>query len=283
MTEGAPNWVRPLFTRDFHLSHNKSARQCVYILLMIKEDTDSPIYSIEEDAPLYSLEDNSADDLAVYPKTEDDEEDDEEDDDAVEDDDETESEEEVAEKGHSPSGVLLKTMLTPVEGWKELKRARFKTEDFAAGCFYPLAALAAVSECASLFFEANKSISDWAMDGLATFITFFFGYFTILAAGSVILPKKSRDFLKKDIGKQFVMLNLSTLAIFWVFIQAIPMIEPVLVFLPIWTIYLIFKGVRVLRIPSEVENSTTGYLCMFMIGIPVLWNWIMTEFLLPAV
>lgn len=178
--------------------------------------------------------------------------------------------------------LLLRTMLTPVEGWKALKRARFKTDAFAARCFYPLIALAAFSEVASLFYEANKTFADWATEGLATFVSFFFGYFTVIMLGSWILPKKSRYFLHRDIGRQFVMLNLSTMALFWTLIQALPMLEPVLVFLPLWTIYLIFKGVRVLRVSADVENSTTGYLCMLIIGVPIFWNWLMTEFLLPA-
>ncbi len=95
-----------------------------------------------------------------------------------------------------------------------------------------------------------------------------------------MLPSKSRDIIKKDIGKQFVMLAMSSLAIFWIFIQIMPMLEPVLVFLPLWTIYLIYKGVRILRVPEEVENSTTGLLCMLIIGIPVLWNWVLTDILL---
>ncbi|MDE6381676.1 MAG: hypothetical protein K2L57_02300, partial [Muribaculaceae bacterium] len=86
----------------------------------------------------------------------------------------------------------------------------------------------------------------------------------------------------KDIGRQFVMLTMSTLAVFWILIQVMPMFEPVLVFLPLWTIYLIYKGIRVLRVPSEVENSTTGLMCMLIIGVPIFWNWLMAEVLLPA-
>lgn len=172
-------------------------------------------------------------------------------------------------------------MLTPVEGWKALKRARLKPERFAERCFYPLIALAALSEGSSLFYEANISFADWAKNGLSTFITFFFGYFSILMVGGSVLPKKSREFIHKDIGKEFVMLTLSTMALFWSVIQIIPMLEPVLVFLPLWTIYLIFKGVRVLRIPPEVQNSTTGWLCLLIIGAPLFWNWLMTEFILP--
>lgn len=141
-------------------------------------------------------------------------------------------------------------------------------------------ALAALSESSMLFYEANMTMADWAKSRLSTFITFFFGYFTVLLLGSFVLPRQSRDVLKKDIGKQFVMLSMSTLALFRAVVRLLPMLEPILVFLPLWTIYMVFKGARRLRVPKDVENSTTGLVCMLIIGVPLLWNWVMTELLL---
>ena len=215
---------------------------------MNNNDIDKPLYAIEDDEkPLYEIEDS----LSPRPEEEyciDDEEEDEDDEDM---DEEQPTEESVVSEKKNPSPVR-----------------------------YPLIALAAISEVSKIFYEANVSVSDWAVDGLITFMTFFFGYFSVLLAGGFMLPSKSRDIIKKDIGKQFVMLAMSSLAIFWIFIQIMPMLEPVLVFLPLWTIYLIYKGVRILRVPEEVENSTTGLLCMLIIGIPVLWNWVLTDILL---
>lgn len=180
----------------------------------------------------------------------------------------------------SPMTVLFKIMFTPVEGWKALKRAKFKTDLVASGCFYPLIALAAICNIAKMFYESDYSFTDWAKEGLTTFITFFFGYFTVILIGGIILPRKSRGLMKEDIGRQLVMFCMSTLALFSAFTEFLPMIEPVLVFLPIWTIYLIFKGVRVIRVPYEVENSTTGYLCLLIILAPLFWNWLFTDILL---
>lgn len=254
---------------------------------MNNNDIDKPLYAIEDDEkPLYEIEDSLMDPQEDACSEGDEEEavdEDDEDEDENADEEPSADESAVSErKNLSPVRLLLKTMLTPVEGWKALKRARMKTEEFASRCFYPLIALAAVSEISKVFYEANVSVSDWAVDGLSTFITFFFGYFSVLLVGGMILPSRSQDMVKKDIGRQAVMLAMSTLAIFWTLIQLMPMLEPVLVFLPLWTIYLIYKGVRVLRVPEEVENSTTGLLCMLVIGMPVLWNWLMTEILLPA-
>ena len=247
---------------------------------MTANDKDKPLYELD-DAPLYALPDKPEEHEETYTE-EDDKEDEEEDEEGEIDSGagaEAEPEAEVKKKP-SPFAVMLQTMLGPMEGWKTLKRARFTTEEFASRCFYPMIAFAALSEGSILFYEANMTTADWAKSGLSTFITFFFGYFTVLLLGSVVLPKQSRDVLKKDVGKQFVMLSMSTLALFWAVIQLLPMLEPVLVFLPLWTIYIVFKGVRRLRVPKDVENSTTGLVCMLIIGVPVLWNWVMTELLL---
>jgi len=256
---------------------------------MTDNDIDRPLYSIEDDTPLYKLEDDpipvsddsvdSADTDMLYD--EDDMKDDEGYADDKEENDVEDADETSVTKTLSPLSILLRTMFTPVEGWKALKRARFKTDAFASRCFYPLIGICAVSEIVSMFYEANVTFGDWAKNGLCTFMTFFFGYFTVILFGGAVLPAKSREVLKKDIGKQFVMLAMSTLAFFWTLIRLMPMFEPVLVFLPLWTIYLVHKGVRILRVPKDVENSTTGLLCMLIIGVPVLWNWLVLEVLLP--
>lgn len=214
-----------------------------------------------EEEPIYSIEDQDEPDPELP---------------------EDEEGEEEPERKPSPISVLMKIMFSPVEGWKAMKRARFSVEEVSSRCFYPLIALAAVSDVCKMFYEANVTFSDWAVDGLTTFITFFFGYFSVLLLGGLILPKKSREVLRNDVGKQYVMMNMSTLAIFWVLIQLMPMIEPALVFLPLWTIYLVIKGVRILRVPDDVKNSTAGYFCLLIIGLPLLWNWLFSDIILSS-
>ncbi|MDE7402351.1 MAG: hypothetical protein K2M87_02935 [Muribaculaceae bacterium] len=230
-------------------------------------------FSMEE--PLYQLPDDAEKDTlyTIDDDLEDMEEFDEE--------DESDAGESVAAKSApSPPGILIKTMLTPVEGWKSLRRARFTKDEVARKCFYPIVGFAAFSEGASIFYEANYSISDWAIEGLCTFITFFFGYFVARLLGMHILPADSRAFLKKDIGGQFIMIAMSSLALFWSAIQIVPMFDPVLVFLPIWTIYMIYKGAKVMRIPAENRTKSIGLLCLLVIGVPILCSYLLTEFLI---
>lgn len=247
----------------------------------------NPRYPSDEDdeAPLYSIEDDDAEDDS-YNNSENDSDEipDDTDDEMEGEQDESENESEAngdAERKPSPLSLMIKTMLTPVEGWKALKRARLSTDSFASGCFLPCVSFAALIEIIKIFYEANYTIGSWLLDTVSTFLIFFFGYFSVILIGGAVLPKKARVLMHKDIGKQFVMLNISTLALFWALIELVPMLDPVLVFLPLWTIYLIYKGVRVIRVPSDVENSTTGYLCLLIIGLPLLWNWVINEWLFP--
>lgn len=188
------------------------------------------------------------------------------------------SEEPASRKMPSPLGILWKTMMTPVEGWKALKRAKFTTEQFAYRCFYPLCALAALSNVSRWFYEANTTPGEWMMDGAVTFMALFFGYFTVILLAPVLLPKASRGLVAKDFGRQFVMLALSTCALFYIAIAVVPMLDPVLVFLPLWTIYLIYKGARILRVPDEAKTPTVGLLTMLVIGAPLFWAWLLSEF-----
>ena len=204
------------------------------------------------------------------------------------DDPETDAEEPVSPdnpeppKPSRPSAIalMIKILLTPIEGWKALRRARLKTDDVAASCFYPLLALAALSKFSLFFYEANMTLADVAKAGLVAFVTFFFGYFLVLFFAGFLLPRQSREALKNEFGKQFVLMSMSTYVLFYILMVLLPMLDPVLVFLPGWTIYCIYRGVRFLRVPKEKESATIGIMCLLVIGCPILCNWIFTEILL---
>ncbi|MDE6230944.1 MAG: hypothetical protein K2M37_04930 [Muribaculaceae bacterium] len=177
----------------------------------------------------------------------------------------------------SPLAVLFKTMFTPVEGWKALRRAAIPADDFASRCFYPLLAIAACSKIADRFYEANISFVDTFVEMLISFLSLFFGYFSAGIIASIALPGTLKGTMKTWVGKDFLMLAISTLAIFFTVFNLLPMIGPALVFLPIWTVYIIFRGVRILRVPADKEALTVVLLATLAIGMPILWNWVFTE------
>lgn len=233
---------------------------------------DDNLYTLPDDSEEYNdggEEHSEADDsLNMEYSLEEDEdgefeyEEDEEDDDEVED-----------NKG-SVFALLFKILATPVEGWKELKRRKYSLEEVASGCFYPFIAFASLSEFADKLYT-TIGISECLMQAVYTFISFFFGYFTIMLLGGIVLPSLSKECLKKNIGKEFVMMNLSSLALFYIANKLLPMIDAALFFLPIWTVYLIYKGVRILRVPMAVESRTKVILVFLIIGTPIIWQWLL--------
>lgn len=174
--------------------------------------------------------------------------------------------------------LFLKIMTTPIEGWKELKRRKASNESIAGSIFYPMVALAALSQFAALFYDEDVTLNVAVTNATIIFVAFFFGYFTMQLVAPVLMPKECRDIVRTDLGKNFMMINTATLALFYVIYSVLPLLEPLMVFLPLWTIYLVFKGVKIFRIAREKEARVQFTLCAIIIGMPVLWYWVIEEF-----
>lgn len=185
----------------------------------------------------------------------------------------------AATKTPSPMMAMLRVLIGPVDGWKAIKRAKFTTGRMAAGCFIPLLILCALSEVSGLFFEANLSIHDIIVECIITFISYFFGYYLSLLLPAFFFPKDCRNILKTEFFKVFVMTAMSTLVFFHIALNILPMFGPVLVFLPVWTIYAIARGTRLLRVPRERETAVAGLISLFVIGSPLGCGWLLNEIL----
>lgn len=233
---------------------------------------DDLLYKIESDdsEPLYFLEED--DEFPEETDVEKDYDDDEQEDIDIEEEDDEDIDDNFKGKGNLLL-LLIKILATPVEGWKEFKRRKYTVEETASGCFYPLTAFASITCFADMLYK-TVTLSVCLMNALNVFISFFFGYFTVIILGGVFLPKLVSDLVKKEIGKEFVMMNMSSLALFYSAVMLFQMIDAILVFLPLWTIYIIYKGVKILRVPENVATRTKIIFTFLIIGAPVLWNWL---------
>ena len=142
----------------------------------------------------------------------------------------------------SPLTLLFSMMVNPTEGWKRIRRSGFKSEEVASRCFYPLTALAS----ASVFMDA--------LYGTET---------------EVLLPDEMRNLSDTEYGKQYALYLLSTLTIFYTLGNCLPMLDPVLVFLPLWTVYLGCKGTRWMRIADNRKHTVTALLSAIVVLSPV--------------
>lgn len=181
------------------------------------------------------------------------------------------------EKENSPLLSMLNIMFNPVEGWKRFKRKAFSTERVALSCFVPLVMLAALSPFVKYFYGAMIDVKETVISSVIMFISFFFGYFTVLLTLDLLLPKDSAEKFRSTLGKSFILIAMSTLALFEMLYEALPMIDPILAFLPVWTLYIICRGVKIMRIKQNIENRTAWTLCFVIVGIPILCRWIFSE------
>lgn len=181
-----------------------------------------------------------------------------------------------------PLGIMLRTLLTPVEGWKKLKRSAIPGERFSAACFLPMVALASVSEFAVCIYDSTVTLAHVIVEALVTFISFYLGYYLSLLLDHIFTSSKCRKCLDSGFGRNFIMNSMATLALFFALMKAFPMIEPVLVFLPLWTIYSVCRGVRFLRAPRDQETRLMVVISLSIILSPYSLNWLFHE-VLPKV
>lgn len=175
--------------------------------------------------------------------------------------------------------MMLKVLSNPLEGWKELRRNKITAEDTQRTCFYPLVALVALSNFAQLIYSPRTTVSEVLMEALTSFIGFFAGYFCIMILLKILLPKSVDKQIETEFGKVFILISLSTLCLFFILIELFPMLWAIFIFLPLWTVYSICRGVRFFDFPDNRSITCTGLLCVLTIGVPFLIEWALSEVL----
>lgn len=233
---------------------------------------------MNEEKPLYQLEDE--DDLPLAYGQENPEyiynEENIDDDGEVEDTDQVSS----SRQSLSPFSALLRVMFGPVTGWKALKRARLKPERMGAVCFVPMVSFAALSTFAAMFYDPESSGLQLTIDTVVTFASYFFGYFLLPLLAAPMLDEKGRKNLDSPFGRNAMMLCFTTLAIFRIIGNVLPVFGPVTVFLPLWTIYMIHRLVPVMQVRKEHWAKATVILSLLVVGLPAAWDYLLS-LLLP--
>lgn len=191
----------------------------------------------------------------------------------------TEEEGEQKEDIKSGSSIVLlfQIMFNPVEGWKKLRRSGVTVESLQGGCFYPFLSLLALSQFAEYFYKVDISLSQVVTQAVVSFVAFFFGYFSVLMVISWLFPKTIMKDIDEKFLKSYIVVAMSSLALFSVFINILPMLWPILIFLPIWTMYFMFKGVRFFKLPQNRETKFLLVSGVAVIAMPLLIDWVLNS------
>lgn len=177
-------------------------------------------------------------------------------------------------KSQTPFLLLLNILMTGTAGWKDLRRSRLKPEQTAAGCFYPLVALASVCRFADWFYHPDFNLSSTLVAAASVFASFFFSYFAVQVVCRLLFPMATKAKTENAYFKLLVQYALASLALFWIPGEVLPILEPFTVFLPIWTAFIITKGMRFLMIPEQYQNRCMVTIVVTVIVMPYLFMWV---------
>lgn len=179
------------------------------------------------------------------------------------------------EKKHNgPFAYLFDILFTGTAGWKRLRRSRLTPEQTAANCFYPILAIAAVCKFADWFYLPDFSLSDTLVNAASIFASFFFSFFSVIVLCKLFLPVEAKSKTENQYFKLLVQYSLSSLALFWIPSEVFPVVEPIAVFLPIWTVFIITKGVRFLRLPEKHRNRCMVTIIVTIVLMPYIFMWL---------
>lgn len=170
--------------------------------------------------------------------------------------------------------MLLGILMTGTAGWKEIRRSRLSPEQTAAGCFYPLIAVASLCRFSDWFYLPEFNLSNTLISATSVFISFFFSYFAIQVVCRWVFPIVAKSKTETPYFKLIVQYALSSLALFWIPAEIIPVLEPITVFLPIWTAFIITRGIRFLRLPENYVNRCMTTIVLTVIVMPYFFIWL---------
>ncbi len=182
-------------------------------------------------------------------------------------------------KKSSPFGLLFDILFTGTAGWKRLRRSRWTPEQTAAGCFYPILALVAICRFADWFYVPDFNLSATLIKAASIFVAFFLSYFSVQVICRLFFPFDAKSKTETPYFKLLVQYALSSLALFRIPAEVLPVVEPLAVFLPIWTIFIITKGVRFLRLPENNKNRCMVTMILATIAMPYIFIWLTDKIL----
>lgn len=177
--------------------------------------------------------------------------------------------------------IVPQIMVTPASGWAKAEKNGPSPELAVIRFFLPLCLLSGGAAFISLLYphhvEGNV-FTTTLVNAVIQFCSFFIGYYVALVATKGFLPKEDRRLPSTSYGKLMIMTGVATLALFHILFLALPMLDFILGFLPLWTIFLLFKGMERVDIRSDKRILCIAVVCLATIGSPTLMEWILTLF-----
>ncbi|MDE6057668.1 MAG: hypothetical protein K2F93_06605, partial [Muribaculaceae bacterium] len=135
-------------------------------------------------------------------------------------------------------------------------------------------ALASACRFAEWFYVPELNLSATLIGAASVFASFFFSYFAVQVFCRWLFPAPTKGKTETSFFKLMVQYALSSLALFWIPAEILPILEPFTVFLPIWTAFIITKGIRFLLIPEQHHNRCMVTIVVTIIVMPYFFMWL---------
>ena len=169
-------------------------------------------------------------------------------------------------------------MTMPTLGWENALQRGPRPEIAVLRFLLPLSLLSAGSEFFSMLYQVQLNFTTVLVSSVITFCSFFLGYYLALVFAKIFLPKDARDFPSTSYGKLMTMIGIGTLAFFHILMMALPMFDFIIEFFPLWTIFIIFRGMKMVVVSAEKQMISLAVMCMVIICSPVLVEWFLSIF-----
>lgn len=174
--------------------------------------------------------------------------------------------------------IIPRVMVTPESGW-DLARRKGPSPDIATLRFLlPFCLVTGASNFLCYLYPGQHTFAGILVGAVITFCSFFLSYYVSVLCEKLFLPKEARDFPFTQYGKLLTMTGVASLAFFHILTQALPMLDVILEFLPLWTIFIVYSGMKNAGYVYDKQIYIVGVICIVIVCSPVLVEWLFSLF-----
>lgn len=174
---------------------------------------------------------------------------------------------------HKPFGIMVRILFSPVTGFKRLKASGLTPEAFNAAVFFPLLAIVSASSFIGMIYFPDTGVSDALRNAISVFISFFLTYFAIFPLMQLSVGKEHIGSFTSPYGRKMVSAGMSSLVIFYTLYELCPLLEPILFFSPLYTVYLFARGFKWTALPQNKKTPALIELSIISVFMPYLIDW----------
>lgn len=175
--------------------------------------------------------------------------------------------------------IVPRVMAMPMSGWERAKNNGPSPDIAVLRFLLPVCLLAGGAEFLALLYQGSAGFASLLVNAVVSFCSFFLGYYIALVFARIFLPREARNFPSSRFGRLLTMTGIATLAFFHILMMALPMFDFVIEFFPLWTIFLIYKGMKFANIKPEKAPFSMGVMCVVVICGPILVEWALSLFI----